>query len=615
MAHDHDHDVADDDFDFEDIDIKEALGLPDALPPIRLRPLHELAARARTAPMARQLAALAEWVGKDGREIDEAGDLTPDGLAEAIAALGVDATDFAFLWEYALGVEWLVFDPDDDDRVVPGETAEDWTSGDDDRVFAAWSGTMAAVLSETLDLYGPDLEADEDPDELEFDFAGQGMAIAVLLFLARREGLTVEEFAEVLWENAAGGHDEDDEEAHDEIAEARAEWEAEYGDAARLLLDKLTDTLAITETDELIRLTPLALAALHEQLVEAGVEIPLLPQTAAELSGAELLAMAGGVTDAEFEAEVDGWTAARGTEAAARELLELAATAEPGERMLAVAAVTRIGAPAEPAWRASLAVPQVRAYAKVALAQLAGVDAEGDGPADLPAELEMAPEDLAWVATDLLVARHRRGVPRPGLPRGQLPRGGARGPRGHAVRGHGPQRPPGRARRAHPPGRVPPGQAGRQGGARRRAQSRLAPRLVPANVVIGPAGNAGPMATTGEGADDDVRGKRDRPGRDRARRGLDAGEPLVRSHARLPVRRQRQRLAVRPAVRGADRHRVQPGQQRQPGRRLPDHPVHAERLLHAGRRSRRGLQGHQQPALGHRHRPGQRHAGHDDRGS
>ncbi|MGH3244805.1 MAG: hypothetical protein ACRDOI_01115, partial [Trebonia sp.] len=186
------------------------------------------------------------------------------------------------------------------------------------------------------------------------------------------------------------------------IAEARAEWEDAYGDAARLLLDRLKDTLAITEEDELIRLTPLALAALHEQLVEAGVEIPLLPQTAAELSGVELLAMAGGVTDAEFEAEVDGWTAARGTGAAARELLELAAAAEPGERMLAVAAVTRIGEPAEAAWRDSLAVPQVRAYAKVALAQLTGVDAVDAGPLDIPAELAMTPEDLAWVATDLL---------------------------------------------------------------------------------------------------------------------------------------------------------------------------------------------------------------------
>jgi hypothetical protein len=405
MAHHHDHDVADDDFDYAGIDIKDALGLPDALPPIRLLPLPELAAQARTAPVARQLAALAEWVGKDGREVDEAGDLTADGLAGARATLGVDADELAFLWECALGVEWLVFDNDDEDRVVPGETADDWASGADEPVFAAWALTLSAVLGETLAFYGPDADAedeDEDSAELDFDFAGQGMAMAILLFLARREGLTAEEFAEVLWENAAGGHDEDDEEAREEIAEARAEWEEAYGDAARLLLDKLKDTLAVTEEDDLVRLTPLALAALHEQLVEAGVEIPLLPQTTAELSGTELLAMAAGVTDAEFEAEADGWTAARGASAAARELLELAATAEPGERMLAVTAVTRIGAPAEAAWRMSLAVPQVRAYAKVALAQLSGIDLEDTGPVDLPAELEMTPEDLAWVATDLL---------------------------------------------------------------------------------------------------------------------------------------------------------------------------------------------------------------------
>jgi hypothetical protein len=143
------------------------------------------------------------------------------------------------------------------------------------------------------------------------------------------------------------------------------------------------------------------------------VEIPLLPPTAAELSGAELLAMAGGVTDAEFEAEVDGWAAARGADAAARELLELAADAEPGERMLAVAAATSIGAPAEAAWRDNLAVPQVRAYAKVALAQLSGAIPDDDGPLDLPAELEMTAEDLAWVATDLLTLAIDEELPDP----------------------------------------------------------------------------------------------------------------------------------------------------------------------------------------------------------
>ncbi len=413
MAHDHDHvnsrDVDDDDFEYEDIDIKEALGLPDALPPIRLLPLPQLAAEARKAPLPGQLAALATWVGKDGREVDEDGDLSDEDQAAAVTELGVTAEDFDFLWEYALGVEWLLFDPEDEDRVLPGETADDWASGDDEAVFGAWSSTLAAVLGETLELYGPepdfDAESDTDEDDTddEFNFSGQGMAIAILLFLARREGLTGEEFAEVLWENAAGGVvDEMDEETREELAEARERWEEEYGDPARLLLDKLHTLLAITETAETIRLTPLALAALHEQLVEAGVEIPLLPQTAAELTGAELLAMAEGISDTEFEAEASAWSAARGADAAARELLELAAQGEPGERMLAVAAVTHIGAPAEAALRASLQVPQVRGYAKVTLLSLSGIDGVNGGSADVPPELELGPDDLAWLATDLL---------------------------------------------------------------------------------------------------------------------------------------------------------------------------------------------------------------------
>src|ERR1700722_18088777 len=109
--------------------------------------------------------------------------------------LGSCEEDLAFLWEYALGVEWLVFDSDDEDRVVAGETAEDWASGDDERVFAAWSSTLAAVLGETLELYGPEFDEDEDEDDEEypeFDFAGQAMALAILLFLARREGLAVD---------------------------------------------------------------------------------------------------------------------------------------------------------------------------------------------------------------------------------------------------------------------------------------------------------------------------------------------------------------------------------------------------------------------------------------
>ena len=158
MAHDHDHDVADDDLDFEDIDIKEALGLPDALPPIRLLPLSVLAAQARNSadPGPARRAGRLGGQGRPGSRPRTAS-LTPDDLTAVTAALGVDEDDLGFLWEYALAVEWLVFDEGDEDRVEPGETADDWISGDDEQVVAAWASTFAAVLGETLLLYGPDL--------------------------------------------------------------------------------------------------------------------------------------------------------------------------------------------------------------------------------------------------------------------------------------------------------------------------------------------------------------------------------------------------------------------------------------------------------------------------
>jgi hypothetical protein len=126
--------------------------------------------------------------------------------------------------------------------------------------------------------------------------------------------------------------------------------------------------------------------------------------------------MAEGVGDEEFEAEADAWVAARGPDAAARELLRLAADGGPGERMLAVAAVTRIGAAAGPAWRDSLDVPEVRPYAKMTLAGAiiggpGGLDGRG---ADLPPGLEPLPDDLAWVATDMLALACDDEFPDPG---------------------------------------------------------------------------------------------------------------------------------------------------------------------------------------------------------
>ena len=402
-----------------DIDLtslKEAFELPDSLPPIRLPSIGELAAQAREAPLPGQLAALAMWVGS-GRRVDEEGDLSPSDAAAAAAAAGVGADDFAFLWEYAIEADWLSDDDADEDLVLPGEAAEAWVDDTDEDVRFAWDVTFSAVLSETLEVAGAlgaarasspaaseddedDDEDDEDEeDELDdgvegeptLDFLGLPLALAILLFTSRAEGVPRAELTEVFWADAAVDM------TPAQAAVAREEWLAAYGDPVELLLGKLAALSAIREAGGIVRLTTLALAELRDRLVEEGVDIPLLPPTAAELTGAELLAMAEGVSEDEFYAESAAWAAARGAVPAARELLDLGAHGDPGDRLLAVAAVTRIGAAAAPAWRDSLNVPPMSGYAKITLAML-----EDDGSAGRPAGLEPSPAEVAWMATDLL---------------------------------------------------------------------------------------------------------------------------------------------------------------------------------------------------------------------
>ena len=399
---------ADSDAGTDDIDLtslKEAFELPDSLPPIRLPSIAELAAQARQAPMAGQLGALAMWVGS-GRRVDEEGDLSPADAAAASAAADVATDDFAFLWEYAIAADWLSYDDVDDDLVLPGEAAEAWTDDTDEDVCFAWFVTLGAVLNETLEVAaaaGAPRDDDEDGEDGEdegdepdddgdgepaLDFLGLPLALAILLFTSRAEGVPRAELAEVFWADAAVDM------TQAQAAVAREEWLAAYGDPVGLLLGKLAELAAITDAGGTVRLTPLALADLRDRLVEEGVDIPLLPPTAAELTAEELLAMAEGVSEEEFYAESAAWAAARGADTAARELLDLGAHGDPGDRLLAVAAVTRIGPAAAPAWQDSLNVPPMSGYAKITLATLE------DGAC--PAPPEPSPADVAWMATDLL---------------------------------------------------------------------------------------------------------------------------------------------------------------------------------------------------------------------
>ncbi len=390
--------------DDEDIDLKDAFGLPDRLPPIRLPTEAELAEMARDIRIVGQLQALAAWLGT-GRAVTENGELAGGDAAEAAAALGLGLPDLPavgrmrdvprldYLWRLALDAGFVELD-EDETHAVPGEVAQAWPDGDDDEVLDIWEMLFALVMG-TLDIV-----ASLDPRRSsELDFYGQGAALAVMLFLARPDGLPVAEVSEVIRSAAV-----------DELAPARAakiwqSWVRAHGDPARLLLDQMVAVGAVllsdSEDGDLARLTPLGLAAIRTQFADSEVEVPLLPP-AEEMTAADLIAMAEGAAEEEFQAETAAWLAHRTTESAARELLSVAAESDPASRVLAVALVTQLGGPAEPAWRDVLGKMELRGYAKAALATLA-TGGDGDLAAAMPSGLELADDDLAWVITDALV--------------------------------------------------------------------------------------------------------------------------------------------------------------------------------------------------------------------
>ena len=98
-----------------------------------------------------------------------------------------------------------------------------------------------------------------------------------------------------------------------------------------MVLDQLAELGAVrvagSDDGDVARLTPLGLAAIRKQFVDSGVEIPLL-LPADQMAAADLIAMADGADEEEFQAETAAWLASRTPESAASELLSVAAASD-----------------------------------------------------------------------------------------------------------------------------------------------------------------------------------------------------------------------------------------------------------------------------------------------
>ncbi|WP_050998145.1 hypothetical protein [Saccharomonospora marina] len=359
----------------DELDLREVFGLPGRLPPLRLPGEHELARAARSSPLLDRARRFAAWVG-EGRELADGGDLPADDAAAAAKDLGVDLAELAQLWDLGEEVGFLEVGVD---AVAATEEVEGWVETDDDDVLQLWQFALASLLGRSL------LTDQEQAADSRLEFSAAGLSF-MALFLAREVGMPSAELSALVREAAVA-----------DLPQAEADgawqqWVRDHGDPATVLYRRLAELGAVEIDGEVVRLTPLGLHAMWEQVSQSGVEVPLLPPVA-EMTAADVVSVGAEGREESLDAEWEPWLASREPQAAARELLEVASAAtQPWTRVAATALAARLGEAALDGWRAALDDPALRPYSKQELAELVGA----------APELELQPDDVAWLLADSL---------------------------------------------------------------------------------------------------------------------------------------------------------------------------------------------------------------------
>ena len=367
--------------------------LPRTLPAVRLPPPEVLAASARSAPLMGKLHALALWLGRDGRPVTRDGLLHDADAADAVGRLDVRPDLLPYLWEHALVSGWfeLVDGPDGRQSwVVLGSTAYRWADEDIFGVLHVWATVFASVLARKLEVI-----ADQAPEAARLlNFQGQGVALAVILFLARQTGVTMDDASDIVQDGAIGDPS---------TGRAKKAWDAwvrEFGDPARSLLLELAALRAVslpTDDDGILTLSPLAQWALREQFMLDGISIEVIPASE-EMLPSDLVQLADVVSEAEFDAEFKAWFRRHPPGHAARDLLMYAASADAHDRVAVINLLHRTGKASAGAWVEAMESAELRGYALIALATMATDRAESR----LPMVRRPDPNDLDGVAGDLL---------------------------------------------------------------------------------------------------------------------------------------------------------------------------------------------------------------------
>ncbi|GGK97540.1 hypothetical protein Sme01_61130 [Sphaerisporangium melleum] len=329
-----------------------------SFPPVELAPTAELAEAVLSVPLVRDARRLAEWTGI--RRVTPEGFLWPADAHEAAALLGVDDERLRLVWIVAVNTGLLRITQT---GAAPGPALP----GD---LMEFWDGVVMDVLDRTDEGLTGSAVTDEHLTEM------------LATIYATSDGITYTALIEGMLQ------------AHEIGCEARAHEMRRLREALPAELDAALDLLAycglFERTADGVRLTPLGVWAVRQDLLREGHDAPLLSEVAsyAELSAAELVeAMLSGEAPSSAPTL---WVERRLAEDAARELIKVASSGTPGQRGVIGTVLEEMGPEAEPAVREALAEPAMWRHAAVWL-----------GVRELPAPA-LTEEDGTWLAVDTL---------------------------------------------------------------------------------------------------------------------------------------------------------------------------------------------------------------------
>lgn len=390
-----DDDVLDDVL-VDGIDAKELLGLPDQVPPMRLPPEAELADAARGSALIAKAKRLALWAGEHAT-LDESLELTPADAVAVARELGLavtpaevrEMTDLPELWHLWALADDLEFFELTEDSVIPTAAAQDWPGDSDDEVLDVWQHALADTMFFALPRAADLAERDD------MNFQGVGASVVVLLFLSRGEGVPLAELSDVVREPATA------ELSAGKARKAWSSWVNQLGDPAQELCRRLSELGALTVDEGFARLNPLTMHAMRPQLLDSGVDVPLLPPIE-DMSASDLVEFGKEAVGDDLATESSAWLALRSPEESTRELLAIAAAGGAVERVIATSIAAKVSEGARSLWQDALDDPGLRPYAKMTLSELSG---------SKPDDVRPTIADVAWLLTDTLAAMARELTP------------------------------------------------------------------------------------------------------------------------------------------------------------------------------------------------------------